>query len=207
MPRPAYDKVQNSLLEACKKLFQENGIRDTEMQQIAVEAGISRSTLYRYITDKDQLVFMVATDLIFELVNRCLSHAMEPNANGLTKLRNFSYILAREIVSQPGLARFLTEFNLLYGSRQFDMPEARMYTEGMDKLMHREAQFLFEGLSDGSIRPMDEPMLFATILIHTIYGLSKLTITANLFSGSTYALPSERIIQNAVDILIDSIKA
>ena len=42
MPRPAYDKVQDSLLEACKKLFLENGIRDTEMQQIAA-AGIARA--------------------------------------------------------------------------------------------------------------------------------------------------------------------
>ena len=207
MPRPAYDKVQNSLLEACKKLFLENGIRGTEMQQIASEAEISRSTLYRYISDKDQLVFMVATDLMFEMTNFCLNRAVDSEANGLAKLRHFSCILTQFLLSHPELVRFLAEFDLMYGTRSFDIPEAKLYTEGMDKLRYREAQFLFEGLSDGSIRSMDDPMRFASILSHTIYGLAKSSLAGMLLAGNSYSVPNESLILNAVDILIDSIRA
>ena len=207
MPRPAYDHVQEALLEACSDLFLSVGIRDTEMQQIATRAGISRSTLYRYITDKAQLVFMVATDLMFRTTNRCLACAMDPEQNGYEKLKRFSHVLAREVNNNPGFIRFLSELELLYGKGPLDTPEARMYTEGMVKLIHREAQFLFEGMADGSIRSMEDPMGFISMLIHTVYGLSKCTIMGGLFTGAAYAVATIDDIDRTLDILMESVQA
>lgn len=207
MPRPAYDNVQESLLTACTKLFLSEGIRETEMQQIAVHAGISRSTLYRYVNDKDQLVFMVATDLMYRTVNRCVSVSTESQQNGLEKLRHFCHTFAAELTGMPGLVRFLSEIKLIYGARPAETPEAKMYTEGVSRLLHREAQFLFEGLSDGSIRCLEDPMGFISLLIHTIHGLATCTLASEMYNGTIYTTSNLEEINRTVDILLDSIRA
>ena len=125
----------------------------------------------------------------------------------IEKLKRFSHILVSELTSRPDFVRFLTEFDLIYGGRADDTPDTRLYAECMDKLIHREAQFLFEGMSDGSVRPMDDPMLFNATLIHTIYGLAKCAIPGGLLSASRYTIPDERVITAAVDILVDSVRA
>ena len=207
MARPAYDRTQEQILDACKELFLLNGIRDTEMQQIAVRAGVSRSTLYRYNSDRDQLVFMVATDLMFEMTNSCLAFSTEGGVSGCEKLRSFSHELARRVVTTPGFIRFLSEMDLMYGSRTLDYPEARLFIEGMEKLTHREAQFLFEGLADDSIRGMEDPMGFTAILIHTIYGLAKCTIMGGLLGGRRYTASNLEEIDRAIDMMLEQVRA
>ncbi len=207
VPRPAYDNVQNTLIATCKELFLENGISGTEMQQIATAAGISRSTLYRYVNDKDQLAFMVALDLLFALTNQCLAFSMDSAQNGFQKLSHFAHLLAEEITRDMRFVRFLSEFDLLYGKQLPTFPEAQPYPDFMNKLLNRQAQFLFEGLADGSIRNMDNPLLFNAILIHTIYGLAIRSIPTGLFAGHTYAVPGEPVLNGAIDILLSAIRA
>ena len=207
MPRPAYDHIENTLLETCKDLFLHKGIRDTEMQEIANRAGISRSTLYRYMADKDELAFRVATDLLVDVINHCLADAKEPDQNGLEKLRRFSRELAREVTERPGLARFLEEMDILYGAYQSDRPEVKLYVESMEKLMHRQAQFLFEGLADGSIRSIEEPMRFAAILSHTIFSLAKSSTMSGLLRDTSYAATDLAEIHRAIDFMLNSVRA
>uniref|UniRef100_UPI0008FF95E8 TetR/AcrR family transcriptional regulator n=2 Tax=Xenorhabdus nematophila TaxID=628 RepID=UPI0008FF95E8 len=50
----AYE-IRNTLLEVTESLIYQYGIHSTGMEQIVKETGISRKTIYRYFTNKDDL--------------------------------------------------------------------------------------------------------------------------------------------------------
>ncbi|MDX7998479.1 TetR/AcrR family transcriptional regulator [Xenorhabdus sp. Reich] len=50
----AYE-IRNKLLEVTESLIYQYGIHSTGMEQIVKETGISRKTIYRYFTNKDDL--------------------------------------------------------------------------------------------------------------------------------------------------------
>lgn len=207
MPRPAYNQVQETLLAASRELFLQKGIRQTEMREIASRAGVSRSTLYRYAVDKEQLAFMVAIELMFGLTEQCMAFATDQQLTGYEKLRQFTHQLAKALTEDEALVRFLSEFDSLFADRRFDEQKKADYAFVMDRLLHREAQFLFEGLADGSVAPMENPMLFTSILIHTIYGLAMhaAPMAANAPDGRSYM--RRHIIDSAIEILLESVRA
>lgn len=51
--------AQTDILKKASKLFNNYGIRSVTMSDIANELGISKKTLYQYITDKEALIDMV----------------------------------------------------------------------------------------------------------------------------------------------------
>ncbi|OUS24199.1 hypothetical protein A9Q99_24985 [Gammaproteobacteria bacterium 45_16_T64] len=53
--KPAADRA----MEAAVVCFCSNGINNSSMEDIALEAGMARSTLYRYFKDKDELIIAV----------------------------------------------------------------------------------------------------------------------------------------------------
>lgn len=55
-PESDNDSVASRLLDATEKLLSDKGIRATTMTDVAEEAGVSRSWLYRHFPDKQALV-------------------------------------------------------------------------------------------------------------------------------------------------------
>ncbi|MBF9521299.1 TetR family transcriptional regulator [Mycobacteroides chelonae] len=56
IPDPDGDSVAARLLDAAEKILADKGIRATTMTDVAEEAGVSRSWLYRHFPDKQTLV-------------------------------------------------------------------------------------------------------------------------------------------------------
>ena len=59
---------QERILQAAVKLFLEQSVRKTSAEEVAFQAGVTRVTVYRYLTDKKGLVRAVCSRLasIFE---------------------------------------------------------------------------------------------------------------------------------------------
>lgn len=62
---------RNLILESAKKLFLDLGFENTTMKNIAIEAELSKGTLYNYFKSKDDLYLAVATIAIKEINNIC----------------------------------------------------------------------------------------------------------------------------------------
>ena len=56
------EEIRSALVSTAKEKFLSNGIAGTEMKDIAASAGLSRSTLYRYMIDRNQLAFIVSSE-------------------------------------------------------------------------------------------------------------------------------------------------
>lgn len=72
MPKvaPEYKElVRKRIVEAANKLFSEKGYRDTTMDEIASNLGISKAAMYRYFESKEEL-FKAITEIILRSVKQ-----------------------------------------------------------------------------------------------------------------------------------------
>ncbi len=59
---------RRNILDAADKLFCKNGVEKTTMEQLAVEAGYSKPTLYGYFKDKDEVYFALVLEFMEKIV-------------------------------------------------------------------------------------------------------------------------------------------
>ena len=57
-------RARVAIAQVAVRLFAEHGYAATSTEQVAAAADLSRSTLFRYFTDKDDLVFALEDDLL-----------------------------------------------------------------------------------------------------------------------------------------------
>lgn len=77
---------QARMVEVATRLFAERGVEAVSLRGIAAEAGISRSTPYRYFRDKRHLIDAVRTAALGRLTDR-VTAAIALGANPLERLR------------------------------------------------------------------------------------------------------------------------
>ena len=63
--------IKQRIQEKAHELFMRYGIRSVSMDDIALQLGISKKTLYQYYTDKDELVDVVLNDEIMQGQKDC----------------------------------------------------------------------------------------------------------------------------------------
>lgn len=79
----------NLILDAARKVFSEKGFHNARLEDIAVEAGFSKASLYNYFTDKEQIFLNLATR-DFELLLHQLERGAETSEN-LKSLLEFTF--------------------------------------------------------------------------------------------------------------------
>lgn len=199
------EELRTRILNAAKEAFLLNGIAKTEMNDIAARAGISRSTLYRFAEDKTKLAFMAAYDFISTLSVQMLQSPGK--GTGFDKLESYSNRLVTVLSEDLSLLRFISEFDRWYSGETPGSREAVEYEQLMRKLATKSTQFLFEGMSDGSIRYLDEPLMFMAVLNETIMGVLTREFVRDPEFVKTYYERNLSIVRHAIGILLNSIKA
>lgn len=86
--------TQVALQEAAIRLFAAKGYRDTSVEEIAAEAGVSRSTFFRYFGSKEALI-MQRSDRMGARFSELL-HRRPPDEGALKALEEALVALARE---------------------------------------------------------------------------------------------------------------
>lgn len=64
MPDQALNKLKDRIKQKAHDLFMQYGVRSVTMDEIALQMGVSKKTLYQYYADKDELVDAVMVDII-----------------------------------------------------------------------------------------------------------------------------------------------
>jgi AcrR family transcriptional regulator len=63
----SHDDRERDLVRATRKLFDERGMQDAPVEQIAREVGIARGLIYRQFSSKEELYVLTVTDYLGEL--------------------------------------------------------------------------------------------------------------------------------------------
>lgn len=62
------DERRGQIMDAARRCFLRNGFRETSMQDLFAESGLSSGAFYRYFAGKDELIIAIAQDNFREVV-------------------------------------------------------------------------------------------------------------------------------------------
>lgn len=151
----------NRLMEKAEELFISLGYKAVSMDQIAEAAGISKMTIYRYFSSKEELLFKVL-DLITARMFEYIQDNIQDIEGTLNKI--------------DGLLKLNIEQSRKYSLAFYkDIMETPYILEKVMKEKKRMATIIFEdiirdGIERGEIRQVDEGFV-ANILIALMDGL------------------------------------
>jgi|GEM_PF-344994 len=158
-PRPVEHKDaarRQDILRAATKLFAEQGYRETNLNQIAVELGFRRQAVYHYFPAKDEILYELiaqAGEAMISTSQPIFDADLEPDAALTEIVRNH----VRVVLAQPDTFRVqFAELNKLSG------PRAEVLRKGMSGYVHRVADVIDAGQRTGlfvTARPMTQALL------------------------------------------------
>lgn len=153
----------NRMMEKAKELFFEFGYRATSMDQIAEESGISKMTIYRYFSSKEELFIKVVLSVMDEYFRYIMENIskMEGTLEKIDFLLNFA--LEHSKVYSLAFYKDLIDNPYIYD-------ELFREKKKMSRIILED--IIEEGMKRGEIRDIDE-VFIADMLIALIDGVDK----------------------------------
>ena len=93
-------KREAEIIAATRRLFDETGVRDAQIDQIARAVGVNRAIVYRHFTGKEELFALTLVEYLDEL-RQALTDADDPAATPPDRLRAISTAFADYGVAHP----------------------------------------------------------------------------------------------------------
>lgn len=102
--RAAHRRVRRAsreqvIVSATRELFDQRGVRDARVDDIARVAGLNKALIYRAFSSKDEIFLLTATSYLDEL--RARTDALEPVPDVVAQLRRVLTVFADFCVSYP----------------------------------------------------------------------------------------------------------
>ncbi len=138
--RAKQDRKQHILL-AARRNFSQYGYDRTTLRQVAAEAGITASALFKHVTDKRDLIHFLFNEDLDPLTDRALA-SPQPHHSFCEKLMNITEHHYRHFAKDPMLSRVLLS-EILVESPGLHLAEnlaiRARFIHGIEQLV-REAQ-------------------------------------------------------------------
>lgn len=148
---------RQEILRAATKLFAEQGYRETNLNQIAVELGFRRQAVYHYFPAKDEILYELiaqAGEAMITSSQPIFDADLEPAAALTAIVRNH----VKVVLAQPDTFRVqFGELNKLSGDR------ADILRKGMSEYVHRVAGVIEAGQRAGAF--VSAPSMTQALLI------------------------------------------
>jgi len=172
---------EQQILAATRALFDERGLRDAQIDDIAKAVGINRAIIYRHFSGKEELFAMTLVGYLNEL-DVALSDAVDPDADPTKRLRQ---VAGRFLEFGEQYPAFVDCAHSLLRRRgdelMAEVSEAVMFRLGlsMTACMTQFVDALEAGVKSGDFEVRD-PFLLANIFYNQALGglnLARLQLT------------------------------
>jgi len=110
--REEAEKTRQALLDTALRLFAEQGIAQTSLKQISLEAGVTHGALYWHFRNRADLVSALYQDSRLPLDDLHLEQLQSANQNGLAALRDYLSNWANLVLSDPHWCKVWKVFHL-----------------------------------------------------------------------------------------------
>jgi len=200
--RQQEEKAQRrrSIVDAAEAVLGRTSRESMTMADIASEARLSRSLLYVYFEDMEDIVLAV-TLRGFEALAEQFETAVQEHDTGLMQIRAVGEAYVRFAHEQP------TYFDLVarFEARTADPDEAadreRACLAAADRVMTAMTDAIQNGIDDDSIRPDLDPTETATMLWGYTHGLIQLMANKQTGLKQQYGIDPETLIDRGLDFI------
>ena len=149
-PEPAADRTRDGIVEAARRRFLRFGVRKTTMDEVAREAGCSRTTLYTHFRNKEDLY----GSLLEQDAEAFIAEASAVLATEATAGQKIQRIVG---ITRQTYARNHVMRLALAGDAEMSLePIADAFTrEQEQRIVDLLRQVIEEGVAEGSLRALD----------------------------------------------------
>lgn len=159
MPRPTaksparHEMVIAQLMEAAEQLFARKGVAGTSLQELAEAIGLTRTSLYHYVRNKDEMLAMLVEGFTFETAQDMQRLAGDTDLPAVDRLREGIRSLIVRIAENPRRFRLI-----LTSESQFPEELGKRYRKARRETSAALVELVRQAIREGSFRPVDPEM-------------------------------------------------
>ena len=164
---------EKEILDATRALFDERGVRDAQIEDIARAVGINRAIIYRHFSGKEELFALTLVGYLDELDTR-LAAADSPGADPAMRLRLITEAFIDFGIEFPAFVDCAQTLMRRPGPELLEeVSEGAVYRlgRGIATCLARVAEVLEAGIADGSFREQDVHLLANTLYATGLGGM------------------------------------
>jgi AcrR family transcriptional regulator len=159
MPRPTvrsparHEMVMEQLMEAAEHLFARKGVAGTSLQELSSAIGLTRTSLYHYVRNKDEMLAMLVEGFTFETAHDMRRLADDTDRPAVERLREGIGSLVRRVAENPRRFRLI-----LTSESQFPEDLGKRYRKARRETSGAVVDLVAQGIREGSLRTTDPEM-------------------------------------------------
>jgi AcrR family transcriptional regulator len=164
---------EKEILDATRALFDERGVRDAQIEDIARAVGINRAIIYRHFSGKEELFALTLVGYLDELDGR-LAGADDPQADPRTRLRLLTERFMDFGIEFPAFVDCAQTLMRRPGPELLDeISEGAVYRlgRGIATSLARVADVVQAGIADGSFPEQDVHLLTNSLYVTGLAGM------------------------------------
>jgi len=205
---------ERDLVRVTRALFDEKGMQDAPIEQIARAAGIARGLVYRHFSSKEELFVLTVTDYLAEL-DGVLAEAIGRARTPTTKLERCAEAYAEFCVRYPAFIDCALSLMRRPASDLQDVVSESVWLrlgQGMARCSDQLAVVLREGAGTGAFE-VDDPDYMANFLWTSTLGamhLARIRIGLRQQARgvpAAFAVEPEQVVRSCVALAKAAVKA
>jgi len=197
------DLKRDYIIDSAKKLFLAKSIGEITIKDISAVSGIGEATIYRYFTNKENLVTAVSLSLQQDILKVQFD---DPNSSGLENIQNFFNLFRNIFVEHREYVKFIAEFDIVY-LNTIENKENKQYSLSLDAFYDLFIKFYNQGLKDQSVKEVKDIKLFYYTSTHSLLELCKKLASSDTGLKQDKAVDRVKEIEYLISLFISVLKA
>lgn len=198
--REEKEQRRRMIVDAAETVLAENGRDDMTMADIAEEARLSRSLLYVYFEDMDDIVLAV-THRGFQAMRKRFEAAVASHDTGLLQLRGIGEAYVDFARQEPTYFHLVAQFESRTANPEAAPDRMRKCLGEADRGLGAMAEAIRNGVEDGSVRADLDPVQTAMTLWGSTHGLIQLAAKKGEGLKQRYDLSPETLVDSGLRFL------
>jgi AcrR family transcriptional regulator len=196
--REEKEQRRRSIVDAAEAVLARDGRASMTMSDIAEEARLSRSLLYVYFEDMDDIV-MAVTLRGHQALRKRFEAAAANHETGLEKIRAIGEAYVQFAEEEPTYFDLMARFEARTADPEEATERERACFAESERIMAAMTGAIQDGIDDGSIRPDLDPTHTAITLWGYTHGLIQLIAHKGEGLEQRYGLDAETLVANGLD--------
>lgn len=200
---------RKELVECAMKCFGEKGIETTAIADIAAASGFGEATLYRYFTNKENLIMDCGLNF-WRMAGECyeaLSSSEEyGKKSGIEQVKALLLLTQDMFEKKREQFKFLHDLDGYLASHQVESTMLVKYEELVDESKHFLCEAIEKGKTDGTIKCSADTQEIYYTLTHTVLSLLQKMAGIGVLLNSDRIIAEKRRIELLWNLLLTGLQ-
>jgi AcrR family transcriptional regulator len=195
------------ILEAARKLFIRDGIERVGIADIAVEAGLTRATLYQYFANKEDIAWALAQSIFEQTRERVLEPSLAGASTGYEAIERLFAHIIDQFLHDLDQVNFMAQFDHMYARHWSVERLVGLEALVVPGMVHVYTDLIRRGIADGSLRSDLDPTLTLHALINALVAVQRRFAFLGSKVEAEYGQSTERMLREVCRIILLGLKA